>query len=77
MWQLYFLDDGSLIIDKIKSIRLVPSDQFEIARTTGCHYLSNLSGKEAYDFLVAKRVVYYSHPSGKIPRVTLGAWIPR
>ena len=54
MWQLYFLDDGSLIIDKIKSIRLIPSDQFEIARTTGCHYLSNLSGKEAYDFLVAK-----------------------
>ena len=52
--KLYFLDDGSLIVDKYTSIKLIPSDQFEIIRTIGCHYLSNLSGKEAYDFLVAE-----------------------
>ena len=52
--KLYFLDDGSLIIDKHTSITLIPSDQFEIIRTIGCHYLSHLSGKEAYDFLVAE-----------------------
>ena len=52
--KLYFLDDGSLIVDKSTSITLIPSDQFEIVRTIGCHYLSNLSGKEAYDFLVAE-----------------------
>ena len=52
--KLYFLDDGSLIVDKYTSIKLIPSDQFEIVRTIGCHYLSNLSGKEAYDFLVAE-----------------------
>ena len=52
--KLYFLDDGSLIIDKYTSITLIPSDQFEIVRTVGCHYLSNLSGKEAYDFLAAE-----------------------
>ena len=51
--KLYFLDDGSLIVDKSTSIKLIPSDQFEIVRT-GSHYLSNLSGKEAYDFLVAE-----------------------
>ena len=50
--KLYFLDDGSLIIDKYTSITLIPSEQFEIVRTIGCHYLSQLSGKEAYDFLV-------------------------
>ena len=50
----YFLDDGSLIIDKPTSIQLISSDQFEIVRTIGCHYLSHLSGKEAYDFLVAE-----------------------
>ena len=52
--QLYFLDDGSLIIDKYTSITLIPSEQFEIVRSIGCHYLSNLSGKEAYDCLVAE-----------------------
>ena len=52
--KLYFLDDGSLIVDKYTSVKLIPSDQFEIVRTIGCHYLSNLSGKEAYDFLVAE-----------------------
>ena len=51
--KLYFLDDGSLIIDKHTSITLIPSEQFEIVRTIGCHYLSNLSGKEAYDSLVS------------------------
>ena len=55
--KLYFLDDGSLIIDKHTSITLIPSDQFEIIRTIGCHYLSHLSGKEAYDFLVAESFV--------------------
>ena len=50
--ELYFLDDGSLIIDTAKSTKLIPADQFEIVRTVGCHYLSQLSGKEAYDFLV-------------------------
>ena len=52
--QLYFLDDGSLIIDKYRSITLIPSEQFEIVRSIGCHYLSNLSGKEAYDYLVVE-----------------------
>ena len=53
--KLYFLDDGSLIIDKSTSTTLIPSDHFEIVRTTGCHYLSNLSGKEVYDSLVGER----------------------
>ena len=52
--QLYFLDDGSLIIDKYTSITLIPSEQFEIVRSIGCHYLSNLSGKEAYVLLTAE-----------------------
>ena len=52
--KLYFLDDGSLIIDKHTSITLIPSNQFEIVRTIGSRYLSHLSGKEAYDFLVAE-----------------------
>ena len=51
--KLYFLDDGSLIIDKYTSITLIPSERFEIVRGIGCHYLSNLSGKEAYDSLVS------------------------
>ena len=55
--KLYFLDDGSLIIiklrlDKVRSTTLIPPNQFEVVRTIGCHYLSHLSGKEAYDFLV-------------------------
>ena len=54
--KLYFLDDGSLIVDKSTSITLIPSDQFEIVRTIGSHYFSNLSGKEAYDFLVAENL---------------------
>ena len=54
---LYFLDDGSLIIvktklDNVKSITLIPPDEFEVVRTIGRNYLSDLSGKEAYDFLV-------------------------
>ena len=32
------------------SIHLI--EEVEIARTAGCHYLSRLSGKEAYDKLV-------------------------
>ena len=55
--ELYFLDDGSLIItklrlDNVRSITLIPPEQFEVVRTIGCHYLSHLSGKEAYDLLV-------------------------
>ena len=50
--KLYFLDDGSLIINKVRSITLIPPEQFEVVRTIGCHYLSHLSGKEAYDLLV-------------------------
>ena len=60
--KLYFLDDGSLIIDKHTSITLIPSDQFEIVRTVGCHYLSNLSGKEVYASLVDSPVVTESFP---------------
>ena len=55
--ELYFLDDGSLIIvklrlDKVRSITLIPPTEFEIVRTIESDYLSHLSGKEAYDFLV-------------------------
>ena len=50
--KLYFLDDGSLIINKVRSITLIPPEQFEVVRTIGCHYLSHLSGKDAYDLLV-------------------------
>ena len=28
--ELYFLDDGSLIIDSTKSTKLIPVDQFEL-----------------------------------------------
>ena len=52
---LYFLDDGSLIIVNLRldnSITLIPPDQFEVVRTIGRNYLSHLTGKEAYDFLV-------------------------
>ena len=58
--ELYFLDDGSLIINKVRSITLIPPDHFEVVRTIGCHYLSHLSGKEAYDFLVEQ-----NHSLGK------------
>ena len=50
--ELYFLDDGSLIINTPKSIQLI--EEIEIVRTIGCHYLSGLSGKEAYAILVEK-----------------------
>ena len=52
--ELYFLDDGSLVINKARSgsTTLIPPDQFKVVRTIGCHYLSQLSGKEVYDFLV-------------------------
>ena len=50
--ELYFLDDGSLVINKVKSTTLIPPDQFEVVRTIGCDYLSHLSGKEVYDLLV-------------------------
>ena len=54
--KLYFLDDGSLIISEIDAhpmcITLVYSEDVEIVRTVGSHYLSNLSGEEAYARLV-------------------------
>ena len=50
--ELYSLDDGSLIVNTPKSIRLI--EDVEIVRTIGCHYLSGLSGKEAYAILVEK-----------------------
>ena len=50
--ELYLLDDGSLIINTPKSIQLI--EEVEIVRTIGCHYLSGLSGKEAYAILVEK-----------------------
>ena len=50
--ELYFLDDGSLIINTPKSIQLI--EDVEIVRTIGRHYLSGLSGKEAYAILVDK-----------------------
>ena len=63
--ELYFIDDGSLIITKLRldnivSTTLIPADQFEVVRTIGCHYLSHLSGKEAHDFLVEQ-----NHSLGK------------
>ena len=52
---LYFLDDGSLIIDDEEEfgrcLTIVKSNDFEIARVEGQHYLSGLSGQDAYDFL--------------------------
>ena len=54
---LYFLDDGSLIIDTSKSIKLISPNNFEIKRTIGCNYLSNLSGKEAYDLLGGQSIL--------------------
>ena len=50
--ELYFLDDGSLIINTLKSIQLI--EDVEIVRTIGRHYLSGLSGKDAYAILVNK-----------------------
>ena len=50
--ELYFLDDGSLIINTPKSIQLI--EVVDIVRTVGCHYLSGLNGTEAYDILVEK-----------------------
>ena len=50
--ELYFLDDGSLIINTPKSIQLI--EDVEIVRTIGCHYLSGLNGKEAYVILAEK-----------------------
>ena len=52
--ELYFLDDGSLIINKPTSIRLIKEVDWEIVRNIGCHYLGGLSGKEAYDILAEK-----------------------
>ena len=50
--EMYFLDDGSLIINTPKSVHLI--EDVEIVRTIGRHYLSDLSGKETYAILVEK-----------------------
>ena len=52
MLNLYFLDDGSLIIDGHNSIQLI--EEVEIVISVGSHYLSGLTGKEAYAILVEK-----------------------
>ena len=50
--ELYFIDDGSLIINTPKSIQLI--EEVVIVRTINSHYLSGLSSKEVYDILVEK-----------------------
>ena len=82
--KLYFLDDGSLIIvklrlDKVRSTTLIPPEQFEIVRTIGCHYLSNLSGKEAYAFLVEQNLSLDKNglPSGTECKKPVGAGIKK
>ena len=57
---LYFLDDGSLIIAKSTSIQLI---EVEIVRTIGCHRFSGLSGKEAFDILVQNFIQDYGIPN--------------
>ena len=62
--KLYFVDDGSLIIAKlhtdgtVRSTILIPPEAFEVVRTIGCNYLSNLSGKEAFDLLTRENFSY-------------------
>ena len=60
---VYFLDDGSLIVTKLSldktkvmSTTLIPPDQFKVVRTIGCGYLRHLSGNEAYNLLVEQRL---------------------
>ena len=49
---LYFLDDGSLIIDGPHSIQLI--ENVEIIRTINSNKLSGLTGREAFDLLCSK-----------------------
>ena len=57
---LYYIDDGSLIIVELNLDRtkvriattLIPPDQLKVVRTIGSDYLRHLSGQEAHDFLV-------------------------
>ena len=56
---LYYIDDGSLIIaelnldrTKVLATTLIPPDQLKVVRTVGSDYLKHLSGQEAHDFLV-------------------------
>ena len=58
---LYFLDDGSLIIAKSTSIQLI--EEVEIVRTIGCHRFSGLSGKKAFDILVQDFMQNYGIPN--------------
>ena len=52
---LYFLDDGSLLIDDEEELgrclTLIKSDDFNIERVVGQNYLSGLSGQDALDFI--------------------------
>ena len=51
--ELFFLDDGSLVINKKTSTQLIDPDGFEVVRTIGSHQLSTgLTGKEVFDILV-------------------------
>ena len=47
--ELYILDDGSIILEDLKSIKLI--EDVTIVRNKGNHYLSHLTGKEAFEFL--------------------------
>ena len=55
--ELYFLDDGSLVINKKTSIQLIDPDGFEVVRTIGSHQLTTgLTGKEVFDLLTKNGV---------------------
>ena len=82
--KLYFLDDGSLIIDKlrldkVRSTTLIPPERFEVVRTIGCHYLSHLSGKEAYVLLAEQNLSLDKDdlPSGSECKKPVGAGIKK
>ena len=47
--ELYILDDGSIILEDLKSIKLI--EDVTIVRNKGNHYLSHLTGKEVFEFL--------------------------
>ena len=47
--ELYISDDGSIILEDLKSIKLI--EDVTIVRNKGNHYLSHLTGKEVFEFL--------------------------
>ena len=61
--KLYFLDDGSLIIvklslnkTKVRSITLIPPEEFKVVSAIESYYLCSLSGNEACDLLVEQNL---------------------